>query len=52
MSEKQEHRKRYNRRLQFIAEFEKWIHREPPMYRMFAWHRWKKSRPVWKEEAL
>ena len=49
MSEKQEHKKRYNLRLQYIAEFGKWLEAEPPMVRIFAWWRWKKQRPVWKE---
>ena len=48
MSEKQEHKKRYNQRLQYIAEFGKWLDAEPPMVRIFAWRRWKKRRPVWK----
>lgn len=50
MSEKQEHKKRYNLRLQYIAEFGKWLESEPPMVRIFAWWRWKKQRPVWREE--
>lgn len=49
MSERQEHKRRYNLRLQFIAEFEKWMNREPPMIRLRKWHKWKKQRPVWKE---
>ena len=49
MSERQEHKKRYNQRLQYIAEFGKWLDAEPPMVRIFAWRRWKKRRPVWKE---
>ena len=49
MSEKQEHRKRYNLRLMYLADFEKWLNREPPIYRVIAWHRWKKNRPEWKE---
>lgn len=48
MSESREHKKRYNLRLEYIAEFNKWLDREPP--RMFAikWHRWKKERPIWR----
>lgn len=49
MSERQEHKKRYNQRLQYIAEFGKWLDREPPMWRIFAWRRWKAERPVWRE---
>lgn len=49
MSERQEHKKRYNLRLQYIAEFQKWLDREPPMFRVFKWRRWKRERPVWVE---
>lgn len=50
MSESREHKRRYNQRLKYIADFEKWLASEPPMIRFFAWHRWKRRRPVWKEE--
>ena len=33
MSESREHKRRYNLRLQYIAEFCKWQDREPPMRR-------------------
>ena len=49
MSESREHKRRYNQRLRYIAEFSKWLDAEPPMVRIFAWWRWKKRRPVWKE---
>jgi len=49
MSERQEHKRRYNLRLQYIAEFQKWLDREPHMLRVFAWRRWKMERPVWVE---
>lgn len=49
MSERQEHKRRYNRRLQFIAEFEKWLEKEPSMIRIISWWRWKQQRPVWEE---
>lgn len=49
MSERQEHKKRYNLRLQYISEHTKWLDREPPMWRVFAWRRWKRERPVWEE---
>lgn len=49
MSESREHKRRYNLRLQYIAEFEKWLSAEPPMWRVVRWRRWKKSRPVWRE---
>lgn len=48
MSERQEHKRRYNLRLQYIAEFNKWLDREPPRYRLFAWRKWKAERPVWR----
>lgn len=47
MSERQEKKKRYNRRLEFIAAFEKWLNSEPSMLRIFRWRKWKKSRPTW-----
>ena len=49
MSERQEKKKRYNLRLMWIADFDKWLNREPPMWRVFAWRRWKRERPVWVE---
>ena len=49
MSERQEHKKRYNLRLQYIAEFGKWLDREPPIWKIFAWRRWKAERPLWEE---
>lgn len=57
MSERVEKRKRYNQRLQYIAEVMKWLAREPSMLRVFSWHRWKRQRPVWmggdwKEKSL
>lgn len=51
MSESREHKRRYNQRLQYIAEFNKWMDSEPPMLRLISWVRWKKHRPVWKEDA-
>lgn len=30
MSERQEKKKRYNLRLMWIADFDKWLNREPP----------------------
>ena len=49
MIERQEKKKRYNLRLQFIAEHEKWLLSEPPMWKIFAWRRWKQARPRWYE---
>lgn len=50
MSERQEHKKRYNLRLQYIAEYNKWLDREPPLWRVFSRKRWKAERPVWRYE--
>lgn len=46
MSESKEHKKRYNQKLEYIAKFEKWLDKEPPIIRFFAWHKWKKRRPI------
>ena len=46
MSEKREKRRRYNQRLEYIANFNKWLDTEPPIVRLISWHRWKKSRPI------
>jgi len=37
----------YNLRLMWITDFDKWLNREPPIWRVFAWRRWKRERPVW-----
>lgn len=50
MSERQEKKRRYNLRLEYIAHFQKWLNREPPMWRVLAWRRWKRERPVWMAE--
>lgn len=47
MSEKQEHKRRYNRKLEFIAHFEKWLANEPSMLHFIKWHKWLKQKPVW-----
>ena len=49
VSERQEKKRRYNLRLMWIAEFDKWLNREPPMWRVFAWRKWKAERPKWTE---
>ena len=49
MSERQEKKKRYNRRLEFIATFDKWLATEPAIIRIFKWRKWKKNRPIWEE---
>lgn len=51
MSEKQEKRKRYNQKLDYISEFEKWLKLEPCILRFVSWHKWLEKRPrfVWKD---
>lgn len=46
MSEKQEKRKRLNEKMEYIAEFNAWLRKEPPRWRFIQWARWKKSRPL------
>lgn len=50
MSERQDKKRRYNLRLEFIAKFIKWIESEPPMILFWKWRQWKKDRPIWFEE--
>ena len=45
MSERQEKKRRYNKKLEYIADFNKWLNEEPPMLRFISWHSWKKTRP-------
>ena len=45
MNEKQEKKRRYNQKLEYIADFNRWLNEEPPILRFISWHRWKKSRP-------
>ena len=45
MSEKQNRKRWYNEKLEFIAEFERWLKREPSIFRIFKWHKWKKEKP-------
>ena len=49
MSEKREHRRRYNLRLEYIARFEDWLNNEPPMILFWKWKKWKKERPIWND---
>lgn len=50
MSESREHKRRYNQRLQYIAEFDKWLDAEPSRVFFWKWHKWKKARPKWETE--
>lgn len=45
MSEKQEKRRRYQARLQYIRDVEWWRAREPKKIFIFAWLHWKKQKP-------
>lgn len=49
MSERQEHKKRYNMRSEYIARFNKWLDAEPQIVFFWRWKKWKKNRPVWKD---
>ena len=49
VSESREKKRRYNERLEYIAHFEKWMKEEPPVWRLLAWHKWQKNRPVRKQ---
>lgn len=49
MSERQEKRLRYNARLEYIAEFTKWLDRKPPRMFFLRWHKWKRQRPVFQD---
>lgn len=49
MSEKQEKRRRCNRKLAYIAAFDVWCQREPPMILFWRWRKWLKDRPVFDE---
>lgn len=51
MSESREHKRRYNLRLEFIAEVARWLDREPPMILFWRWRKWKKERPIWENFA-
>lgn len=51
MSESREHKRRYNLRLQYIADFEKWLAAEPPLWRFIRWRKWRDCRPVWRDDA-
>jgi hypothetical protein len=48
-SNKNNHRRRYNAKLEYIAKITNWLEAEPKMYHIFAWRRWKKNRPIYRE---
>ena len=43
------HKTRYNQKLEYIDQFERWLRLEPPMILFWMWIRWKKRRPTWKD---
>ena len=47
MSERREKKRRYNLRLEYISHFSDWLNSEPPIWMFWAWHKWKKRRPIW-----
>lgn len=46
MSEKRAKRDRAKERLEYIRLFNAWIDSEPSMLNIFAWRKWKNSRPT------
>lgn len=52
MSESREHKRRYNMRLEYIAQFEKWLNAEPKRMFFRKWRKWKAERPVWAGNRL
>lgn len=51
MSESREHKRRYNARLVYIAEFDRWLKEEPSMLLFWQWRAWKHRRPIIREDA-
>lgn len=49
MSERKEHKRRYNLKLEYIEKFNRWCEAEPPMIFIFRWRKWKRSRPIWRD---
>ena len=49
MSGRRMHKTRYNQKLEYIDQFERWLRLEPPMILFWMWIRWKKRRPTWKD---
>lgn len=46
MSEKQAKRRRQNQRLEYIAEYNRWVNAEPPIWHFRKWRKWKQARPA------
>ena len=45
MSERQEKKARYTKKLEFICAYLEWLEAEPSMVNVFAWARWKANKP-------
>lgn len=46
MSERREHKRRYNQKLEYIAKLDRWLELEPPLFPFFwRWMRWLNGRP-------
>lgn len=46
MSGRQEHKKRYNTKLQFIREWDKWMEQRPPIIKRKAFKLWLQKEPI------
>jgi len=51
MSERQEKKRRFNQKMEYVAQFNAWLMKEPPMWKLRAWLHWKKTRPVMEDLA-
>ena len=51
MNEKQEKKRRYNLRLEFIAHFNKWLDSEPAPVALYPLAQVEEQRPVWEDAA-
>lgn len=52
MSGKQEKKRRYNLKLEYIDDFYRWIKAEPPMWKFWIWRKWKQRRPMWDDSKV
>lgn len=49
MSAKRDHGRRDNEKyFQYRTAVMIWLRERPPRWRLLAWRRWRKSKPVWK----
>lgn len=49
MNQKQAKKRRYNAKLQYVSQLEKWLAIEPPFWNFWAWRKWAKRKPNQKE---